>query len=190
MLRRIAVVASTAEVASPNEQAAAYHVGRLLGENALALVYDGSPVGVIATVADAAAQYGGRLIGVTIGEEQPVHDALTERRTVTSAEQWRTAVVELVDAWLGLPGGFGSLDDAFAVWGWPGARQGEQPLGLLDSGGYYSGLLRNASDQSVDRFVLESQRGRLIMATDAADLLRRLRDYRPPETRRDAPYED
>ncbi|MEZ4455080.1 MAG: LOG family protein [Gemmatimonadales bacterium] len=188
-MRRIAVIAGTAELPTPDEQAAAFHLGRLLGEHSLTLVFDGSAEGVIATVADSCLQHGGRLIGITVPGAASRPD-LTERREADSPDAARAQTVELVDAWIGLPQGVGSLDEAFAVWDWPGLRRSEQPLGLLDSGGYYSGLLKTASDDGVDRFVRESQRGRLVVSTSAEDLLRRLADYRPPETRRDAPYED
>ena len=190
MIRRVAVVAGRSEVASIDEQAAAYQVGRILGEHSIGLVFDGSAHGVIATVADEIARHGGRLIGIMIKGHGPVRDDLTERRTAPDLTQWQADMVGLTEAWLGLPGGFASLAEAFAVWDWPGVRSSEQPLGLLDSGGYYSALLKSASDGDVDRFVLESQRGRLIVATSAEDLLRRLADYRPPETRRDSFFED
>ena len=104
-------------------------------------------------------------------------------------EAWQAAVGAVADGFIGLPGGFASLETAFDVWTWGPAGR-EQPLGLLDHGDFYSGLLRNATDQAVDRFVQESQRGRLILAKDAAELLRRMSEYRPRETRRDTLFDD
>lgn len=188
MLRRLVVFGNTADLPTPGEQAAAYRVAQLLGEHSITLVTDGLDLGANATVADTVAAAGGRLIGVTIEGREPVRDDFAERRRVGSVEEWQKVTGGLADAWLGLPGGFGTLEEAFAVWAWnPFA---DQPLGLLDEDGYYSGLLRAASDATVDRFVLESQRGRLVVARDAEELLRRLAEYQTPETRRDTPLEE
>jgi len=190
-MRRIAVFGRSGVLAGPDEMATGQRVGRLLGENGLTLVYDGSAVGVIGTVAEASAQAGGRLIGIARSDSsEPLREDLAEQRSAATLEQWRSEVALLADAWLALPGAFESLEDAFAVWDWSDSGRPEQPLGLLDQGDYYSALLRHASDSAVDRFVLESQRGRLITAKQPGELLRRLADYRPPETRRDASFDD
>jgi len=73
----------------------------------------------------------------------------------------------LFDRWLGTPDGFGAL-----------------PCGLLNTGEYYTALLRNAGDATMERFVRETQRGALIVDRDPEVLLRALADFRPPETRR------
>ncbi len=62
----------------------------------------------------------------------------------------------------------------------------DRPCGLLDTGSFYSGLLRTASDLEMDRFVRERQRGRLVIDRDPAALVRALVEYLPPETRRQA----
>ena len=166
MLRRIAVFASQLEVDTPAPLAAAFEMGRLLGERRIALVYGGAGVGAIATAAERAIGAGG------------------EARHYHSDEEFRAEVAARVDAILGLPGGFVTLEEAFAVWEWASGSSRERPLGLLDLDDYYTGLFRHASDEAVDRFVREGQRGQLVVSKDAEDLLRRLGEYRPPETRR------
>lgn len=173
MLRRLAVFASHDELAQPDELIAAHQIGNLLGENAIALIHGPVATGPLGTVAETIRRIGGQL--------HPID--------TTPLERWQAEVGAVADGFLGLPGGFGSLEAAFDVWTW-GPVGREQPLGLLDQGDYYSALLRHATDAAVDRFVLESQRGRLILTKDAADLLRRMSEYRPPETRRDAPFDD
>lgn len=186
MVKRIAVIGSRSELAGPDELAAAQRVGRLLGERGLTLVYDGSALGSLGALAESAVKAGGRLAAVVIDSDAaPLRDDLVERRRVDDRDGWRADVGGLADAWLGLPGAFERLEDAFDVWGWAARPPREQPLGLLDQADYYTALLRTASDPAVDRFVLESQRGRLVVGKDAAEMLHRLTEYRPPETRRD-----
>jgi predicted Rossmann-fold nucleotide-binding protein len=166
VLRRIAVFGSGREVDTPDAFAAAFEVGRLLGENGIVMIYAGAEVGPVATAAERARAAGGVAIGFPTGEE------------------FRAEVAATADGILGLPGGFESLEEAFAVWGWSAGTGREQPLGLLDLDDSYSKLLRQASDRAVDRFVTESQRGLLILGREPEDLLRRLAEYRPPESRR------
>lgn len=186
MLKRLAVFGNRNELAGPDELAAAHRLGRLLGEQNVTLVYDATTLGSLGALAEAAGRAGSRLIGVSvIGTTDPLREDLTEHRRVEDQRAWRTEIGSLVEAWLALPGAFGALEGAFDLWNWAASPPREQPLGLLDQADYYSSLLKTASDSAVDRFVLESQRGRLVVAKDAAELLRRLAEYRPPETRRD-----
>jgi uncharacterized protein (TIGR00730 family) len=181
-MRRVAVFASRLEIDTPDAFAAAHHLGRLLGENDLTLLYDGSQVGPIATVAQAALVAGGRVIGF-LPDGAPASEQLTERHGANSEKEFREAIATQAEAFIGLPGGFPSLDEGLALWDWsPVAKT--RPIGLLDLGAYYSDLLKHASDEALDRYVRESQRGQLVVSTQAPELLRRLMSYRPPETRR------
>lgn len=166
MLRRVAVFASQLEIDTPTALAAAFEIGRLLGDNGIAMVYGGTELGAIATAAGRAREAGGEASGFP------------------SAEAFRVEVANRADAILGLPGGFATLEEAFAVWEWSAESGREQPLGFLDLDDYYTGLFRAAPDAAIDRFVRESQRGQLVVSKDAEDLLRRLAEYRSPEKRR------
>lgn len=184
VLKRMVVLASGSLVASPEEFAAAQRVGRRLGDNGITLVYDGhahGPAGVLARVALAA---GGRVVGIVLPEHpaDAEEQGLTERRSAVDIQAQRAAYRELADAWLALPGALDSLDALTTLR--PADTARETPIGLLDEGGYYSELLATASDQALDRFVQESQRGSITLCRDLDELLLRLRDYRPPETRR------
>jgi uncharacterized protein (TIGR00730 family) len=184
------VVASGAELASPGELAEARRIGHLLAENGIAVITDGTALGPSGTVAAAALEAGGRAIGVML-ESVPaerLHPDLTERRAVETEAAVAAEIGALADAVLGLGGGFPDLDAAFAVWAWPAGGR-ELPLGLVDETGYYSELLKSAPDRTVDQFVRESQRGRLVVARRAEEVLRRLADYRAPETRRTDGYD-
>jgi len=143
-------------------------VGRLLAENSITLVHDGRELGAIGVAADTCEQAGGRVI---------------------FADPSSSETTDSVDAYLALPHGFATLEEAFAIWTAPAAAGREPPLGLLDDGDYYSTLLQGSPDSALDRFVRESQRGRLIMAKRAEELLRRLADYKPPETRRGSQFD-
>lgn len=190
MIRRLAVLTSQAELASPDELSAGQRVGRLLGERGVGLVFDGRAVGAAGAVAEAVAGAGGRLVGVVVKSGLPVRDDLEERRDAGSIEEQRAMIALLADGYLALPGGFDTIEAALGPFGWRAGGGIEQPLGLLDEDEYYSRLVGLAPDPVLDRFIAETQRGRLVVGKNPADLLRRLAEYRPPETRRDNPFDD
>lgn len=88
------------------------------------------------------------------------------------------------DGFLALPGGVSSLEALFEHWGGGAGLTATVPCALLNTGDYYTRLLRGAGDATMERFVRETQRGALIVDRDPAMLLRALADFRPPETRR------
>ena len=98
------------------------------------------------------------------------------------------ATAELADGFLALPGGLETLADLFEMLSRPGAAG--KPCGLLNTGDYFTSLLRSEGDEVLTRFVRESQRGMLIVDRDAGALLRAMADYRPPETRRLEPRDE
>ena len=182
MLRRVAVFASATEVATPDEQAAAQRVGRQLPDRAITLVVAAEAIGPARTTVDTALAAGGRVVGVGVGPPGET-GGFTETRRVEDGDQQRREMLMLADAVLALPGAFDRLEEVLALW--DAAVSGSSlPIGLLDENGYYSALLQRAGDEALDRFVRESQRGMLVLSRSLDDLLTRLDDFRPPETRR------
>lgn len=188
-MRRIAVFASRQEIDTPEAFAAAHQLGRLLGDHRMTVIVQTPLVGPIATVTDATRSAGGQILVVSTVQVLPPEDA--ELRLVPSDDEARVEIGNRADGFVVLPGGVGSLEAAFALWTWAADRSGNQPLGFFDDQDSFGELLRQATDEAVDRFARESQRGQLVVSRDPADLLRRLADYRAPETRRSGtPFED
>lgn len=184
MLRRVAVLASESEVASPDEQAAGQRTGRTLAENGIVVVTSGFGFGPVGTVADAVIAASGRVVGVVVDglADDATHPGLTEIRRVADRAAQLREFASLADGFLLLPGAVGTLDDVLALKTTGAAR--EIPFGLLDEGGHYSALLGNATDDALDEFIRQSQRGAVSLSRDLGDLLLRMRNYRPPEQRR------
>jgi uncharacterized protein (TIGR00730 family) len=187
-MRLIAVFAGHSEVDTPEAFGTAHQIGRLLGDNGLTMLYDGATVGPIATIAEASLAAGGRVVGFQL-EGAPAPDRLTERRVVATERHRQTEIAAMADAFLALPGGLPSLEAALGVWDWAPAAHGS-PLGLLDLDRFFTELMKEASDETLDRFVRQLQRGQLVVTADGPELLRRLVEYRPPETRRGEEFTD
>ncbi|MGE0552345.1 MAG: LOG family protein [Gemmatimonadales bacterium] len=183
MLRRVAVLASESELACPDDLALAQRSGAALAERSIAVITSGLSLGTTGMVADAAIRAGGRVIGVLL-ESTPAelsHAGLVEsHRTADPAAQYRQ-IATLADAILFLPGAVASLEQLIELKLATPAR--EVAFGLLDEGGFFSGLLATAGDEALDAFVRESQRGAVTLGRDLDELLTRLASYRPPEGR-------
>ena len=159
-LRRISVLGGGDPAALPEHLEAASHLGRLFAEQAITLIYDGSSQGPIGALAAALNQANGLALAVVPLE-------LGERS----------------DAFVALPGGSEGLEELLDICLAPSA-EAEKPCGMLNTGDYFTELLKAVPDSVVERFIRETQRGRLIVHRDAAELLSAMAEFRPPESRR------
>jgi uncharacterized protein (TIGR00730 family) len=150
----------------------------------LRLVYGGGSIGLMGVLADAALAAGGTVIGVAprrLLEREVVHQGLAELRIVETMLERKALMAELSDAFISLPGGFGTLDELFEMLTWTQLGFQRKPCGLLNVAGYYDGLtafLDHAVDQ---RFVKREHRDMLLVERDPARLLERLKNGRIPE---------
>lgn len=186
-LRRVSVFPDPNPAAGPEQRELAAAVGRLLVEEAITVIYDGTSRGAGGALAEAVLAAGGRVVGVVAesdGDPTSSHPGLTELQVVCGSEEQHAALADLADGFLALPGGLQSLEELFSLWTWGQLGSQEKPCGLLNLRDYYTALLHAVNDQLVERFVRETQRGMLIVDRDPAVLLRAMAEFRPPETRR------
>ena len=185
-MRRVYVLGGSGDGALPAFGFAAEEVGRLLADNGLRLVYSGSGRGRSGALAEAALARGGAVEGIIARadlQRDPPRAGLTEL-VVAETEAERDAMLRArADAVLALPAGMQSLRELEPICG-TGSGAGQKPCGLLNTGDFYTGLLKTADDDMLELFARESQRGMLIVERDPATLLRAMAEFRPPETRR------
>jgi uncharacterized protein (TIGR00730 family) len=186
-MRRVYVLGGSEEDVVPEFVSAAREVGRLLADNGLRLVYSGSGRGISGALAEAALSHGGAVEGILAPEDlerNPPPAGLTELVVADSESERDAMLVARADAVLALPEGMRSLRrlETLCISEQPGA--GQKPCGLLNTGDFYTALLKAADDDVLELFARESQRGMLIVDRDPAALLRAMADFRPPETRR------
>lgn len=125
-------------------QQTAAHLGKLLAENGITLVYGGAHVGTMGVLADACLQAGGRVIGVMpqrLVDREVAHRGLTELIIVETMHQRKAKMVELSDAFIALPGGFGTYDELFEILTWAQIGVHHKPIGLVNVAEFYTPLL-------------------------------------------------
>ena len=128
----------------PAHLAAAREVGRQIGLRGWQLVYGGGSTGLMGAVADAALQHGARVIGVIphkLIQRELGHGGVSDLQVVDSMHERKHQMAMQSDAFIALPGGIGTMEEIFEVWTWRQLGYHDKPIGLLDTDGYYGGML-------------------------------------------------
>jgi uncharacterized protein (TIGR00730 family) len=162
---------------------AAEAFGRLIAQRGVGLVYGGGRVGMMGVLADSALGGGGEVIGVipqALVARELAHTSVTDLRVVASMHERKALMAELSDAFVALPGGFGTLEEFCEVTTWTQLGLHRKPCGLLNVEGFFDTLLRLFDHAAAEGFILQEHRAIVVVESDPARLLERLADYCPP----------
>jgi uncharacterized protein (TIGR00730 family) len=166
----------------PSFAAAAASLGRLLAQRAHPLVYGGGRVGLMGVVADAVLESGGAAHGVitqALAAKEIAHPGLTSLRVTQTMHERKAAMADLADAFVMLPGGYGTLDEFFEMLTWAQLGIHAKPCAILDVAGYFDSL-RAFLDRAVTAgFVRPAHLRMVIIEADSARLLDRIADWTP-----------
>lgn len=139
---------------------------------------------MMGALADAALEAKAEVIGVIprrFYTPQLVHTGLSDLHVVETMHERKAAMVELAEAFIALPGGFGTLEELFEVLTWAQVGIHSKPVGILNFGGYFDTLLRFVDHIRSQGFIYDEHRALLLSADNPDDLLDKLAEYRPPE---------
>ena len=159
--------------------AAAREVGQWLGQQGGQLVYGGGRAGLMGTVAQATREAGGRVVGIipkTLVDKEMADTDCDELHVVETMHERKAMMGERADAFLALPGGIGTLEELFEVWTWRQLGYHDKPVGILNSAGYYDGLLDFLAQSVREGFMGQWQMGLVKTGASAPALLATLRD--------------
>ena len=127
----------------PRHEATAVALGRMMARENITLVYGGGRVGLMGIVADAALAAGGKVIGVIptlLKTAELAHTGLSELIAVETMHDRKRRMFEIADAFAILPGGLGTLDEAFEIITWRQLGLHDKPILLIDRDGYWRPL--------------------------------------------------
>ena len=163
----------------------AAQLGTRIAQEGLALVYGGGNVGLMGIAADAALAAGGEVIGV-IPEQlvgwEVAHRGLTRLEVVANMHERKARMFDLSDAFVALPGGFGTLDEMFEMLTWRQLGLGDKPCAFLDVDGFFAPLVAMMDRMVDERFLHADQRRDLWHGEELDALLAWIRDYRPAQS--------
>jgi len=180
---RVCVFAGSNAGARPEYAASARALAAECASRRLGIVYGGGSVGLMGVLADAALAARVEIIGVIprpLATKEIAHPNLTELHIVESMHERKATMASLVDAFIALPGGLGTFEEALEVLTWSQLGIHAKPVGVLNVEGYYDGLLRWLSHAVGEGFVRREHLGLLLFADAPGELLDRFAAWTPP----------
>ena len=174
LLRRVGVYCGSSHGNDPAFAAEARALGELIAAEGLALVYGGASRGLMGVVADAALARGGEVIGVlpeVLKGREIEHGGLTRLEIVGTMHERKARINELSDALLALPGGHGTLDELMEAVTWAQIGLHAKPCIVVNTIGYWDGMLRFLDSAVAAGFVQPRDRALLRVAANAEEAL-------------------
>ncbi|SFP68770.1 TIGR00730 family Rossman fold protein [Hymenobacter arizonensis] len=181
-MKSIAVYCGSSAGTNPLYIAQAQALGAAMVANDLTLVYGGGRVGLMGTIADAVLAHGGRVVGVIpdfLADKELAHLGCTELHVVKSMHERKLLMADRADAFVAMPGGFGTLEELFEVLTWGQLGLHRKPVAVLNVDGYYDHLLLALDRMRDDQLLRSENRNQLLQSADPADLLVQLASYQP-----------
>ena len=173
-MRRICVFCGSQIGTNGLYRQAATALGQLLVRHGYGLVYGGGHVGLMGVIADAVLASGGEVIGVipeSMVARELAHTGLTQLQVVSGMHARKARMAELADAFIALPGGYGTFEELFEVITWAQLGMHRKPIGLLNVAGYFDALKALVDQAIAEGFIRSEHRHLLTMADDADTLL-------------------
>ncbi len=182
-MQRICVYCGSSPGGNDIYKQAAHELAEALVQNDIELVYGGAHKGTMGILADAVLSRGGAVHGVIpqmLEEKEIAHTGLTELHVVNSMHERKSMMAALSDAFIALPGGFGTLEELIEIVTWGQLRFHEKPCGVLNVNGYFDKLLEFLDHMQAEAFLKAENRAMLLADDSAAGLLHQFEQYAPP----------
>jgi len=161
----------------PQYTEAARNVARLLVEKGCRIIFGGGKVGLMGVVADAALAAGGYVNGIApkvLVEKEVTHRGLSELHVLETIHERKAMMMKLADAFLVLPGGYGTLDELFEVLTLRQLKVHDKPCGLLNVDGFFDGLVAYLDHATAQGFLLPRYRNMPAVDADPQVLLAKI----------------
>jgi uncharacterized protein (TIGR00730 family) len=181
-VKRICVFCGSQPGLRPIYESVARELGKLLVQRKIELVYGGGKVGLMGTVADATLAAGGNVIGVipeSLVAREVAHYGLTELHVVKTLHERKALMADLSDAFIVLPGGYGTLEELSEVLSWAQLGLHQKPCGFLNLEHFYDPLITFFDHLVAEKFLFPSSRALVLTAENPTQLLDVLMNYQP-----------
>jgi uncharacterized protein (TIGR00730 family) len=162
----------------------AAELGKELLDRGMTLIYGGANVGLMKVLAETMLDGGGEVIGIMpriLVEKEVAHSGITQMHIVETMSERKTMMVEMSDAFIVMPGGFGTLDEMAEVITYNQLRLTDKPIGILNIAGYFDKLLSFFDHITDEGFLRHEHRHNLIVDDNIQSLLEKMSDFQPVE---------
>jgi uncharacterized protein (TIGR00730 family) len=162
---------------------AARQMGAALAQRGLTLIYGAGRTGSMGAVADGALEAGGQVVGVIPGYfNTPTlcHQGLSRLEVVDTIHVRKARMAELADAFIAMPGGYGTFEELFEILTWAQIGLHGKPIGLLNVRGYFDPLLAMVEHAKAEGFIYAEHRALFTQEAEPGPLLEALANHQPP----------
>lgn len=159
MIRAVCLFCGSRQGKNPKFKIAAQALGQGLASRGMRLVYGGGHVGLMGVAADAALAEGGEVIGIMpqgLVDAEVAHGGLTVLHVTKTMHERKALMEQLSDAFVALPGGFGTLDELCEIITWAQLRLHSKPVFLLNEAGYFDAFLQFLRHSVDEGFITEN----------------------------------
>src|SRR5215470_7141734 len=180
---RLCVFCGSSVGMRPAYALAAKKLGELMARRSIGLVFGGGCVGLMGTLADAVLANGGEAVGVIpegLMQREIGHRGVTKLHVVETMHQRKALMADLSDGFIALPGGYGTLEEFAEVVTWSQLGIQIKPCALLNTGGYWDGLLKFLDHAVEEDFVRPENRALILMGSTPEEVLDKIAAWKPP----------
>jgi len=182
-MKNICVYCASARGNEPMFVDAAYTLGRLMAEKKLGLIYGGAKVGLMGAVANGLVDNGGHVTGVLphfFHEKEIAHHNIDKLIMVNSMHERKVLMIESSDAFIALPGGFGTLDEISETLTLAQLGKHKKPFGFLNTGGFFDPLFDFFENMYKRELILDIHKSLYVVSDCPETLINKLIIYAPP----------
>ncbi len=183
-MKRVAVFCGSSIGFAPVYADEAKKLGHFLAEQNISLVYGGGKIGIMGTIADAVMEMRGEVIGVIpdlLKHEEVAHTKITKMVVTRKMSKRKVKISKLVDGYIALAGGFGTLDELFEALTLGQLGIEAKPIGILNTNGYFDYTLKQLDVMVKEGFLKQINRDMLFVSDSFEKLIQMMRRYEAPK---------
>ncbi len=176
-IRSVVIFCGSKLGTNPLFQEHAKELGVLLATQNIKVIYGGGSVGIMGTIANAALDQKGEVIGVIpklLLEWEQDHKNLTKLHVTESMHDRKVLLYNLADAVIILPGGYGTLDELFETITWNNLKIHHKKVIILNTAGFYDNLLAHITTMQENGFLYSDWKEQIIVANNPKELANHL----------------
>jgi len=183
-MKTVCVYCGSSDRMSDEYLQAARQMGSAIARRGLVLVYGAGCTGMMGAVADGALEAGGEVVGVIpemFNTPTLMHTGLTQLEIVDSMHSRKQRLVDIADAFIALPGGYGTFEELFEVLTWAQIGLHNKPVGILNTRGYFEPLIQAIERARLEGFIYNEHQALYVSDIDPKALLDKLDHYQYPQ---------
>ena len=163
---------------------AAIELGNYFAKNDIELVYGGGKIGMMGILADTVLKHKGNVVGVIpklLEKKEVVHTGVKEMIVCEKMSDRKVIMSKLVEGYITLPGGFGTLDELFEALTLNQLQIEQKPVGLLNMNGFFDAVLLQLDKMVAEGYLKQANRKMLLVGTSVNDLMEKMNQYKAPK---------